>query len=76
MLVKLLAVSQISWLLLSVVVRGITRLPVSQIEVVAIGFSTVAVATYLCNLLKPTDVDVPINLSFPKALMESHPGPF
>jgi len=76
LLVKLLAVLQIFWLLLSVIVRGIAKLPVSQLEIVTVAFSTIAVATYLCNLWKLKDVDVPIKLSFPKTLLESYPGPF
>ncbi|KAE9377341.1 hypothetical protein N431DRAFT_463116 [Stipitochalara longipes BDJ] len=75
-LVKLLAVSQITWLVLSVIVRGSTHLPVSQLEIITVAFSAIAVATYLCNLWKPKDVDVPIKLSFPKEALEAHPGPF
>ena len=76
MLVKLLAVSQISRLLLSVVVRGITKLPVSQLEIVTVAFSTISIATYLCSLWKTKDVEVPIKPWSPRKLLESYPGAF
>jgi hypothetical protein len=62
LLVKLLAVSQISWLVLSVVVRGLTRLPVSQLEVATVAFSVISVGTYVSNLWKPKDIDAPVKL--------------
>ena len=61
-LLKLFAVSQMSWLVLSVVVRGITRLPVTQLGIATIAFSVLAIATCLANLSKPKDVDVPVQL--------------
>ncbi|KAE8452661.1 hypothetical protein EG329_013920 [Mollisiaceae sp. DMI_Dod_QoI] len=65
LLVKLFAILQISWLVLSVIDRGVMGLPVSQLEVATVAFSTIAIATYLCNLWKPKDVDMPINLLLP-----------
>jgi hypothetical protein len=62
LLVKLLAVTQISWLVLSVIVRGITRLPVSQLEITSLAFSVISVWIYIANLWKPKDVLTPIRL--------------
>jgi hypothetical protein len=63
--VKLLALSQISWLVLSVIARGISGLAVSQIEIATVAFSVLAIATYSANIWKPKDVDVPIMLRIP-----------
>ncbi|KUJ17152.1 uncharacterized protein LY89DRAFT_569766, partial [Mollisia scopiformis] len=65
LLVKLLAICQILWLVLCVIVRRTTRLPVSPLEIAAVAFSTIAILTYITNLWKPKDVDVPIKLSIP-----------
>ncbi|KAE8446053.1 hypothetical protein EG329_012561 [Mollisiaceae sp. DMI_Dod_QoI] len=59
LLVKLFAVSQISWLVMSVLARYINHLAVSQLEVATVAFSLLAVATFLVNLPKPKDVDMP-----------------
>jgi hypothetical protein len=65
LLVKLLALSQISWLVFSVIARGISALAVSQIEVATVAFSVLAIATYIANIWKPKDVDVQILLRIP-----------
>ncbi|KAF2994266.1 hypothetical protein E8E13_002274 [Curvularia kusanoi] len=61
-LLKGLAVLQISWLVLSVLVRGVKRLPVSQLEIATLAFAVFAVATYAANTWKPKDVAYPIKL--------------
>lgn len=62
-LVKLIAICQISWLVLSLIVRGSTHLPVSQLEIATLAFSVLSIGTYAANLWKPKDVNEPIKLS-------------
>ncbi|CZR66966.1 uncharacterized protein PAC_16865 [Phialocephala subalpina] len=57
----------ISWLVLSIVARAVSGLAVSQIEVAALAFSILAIATYVANLWKPKDIDVPIMLCVPRS---------
>lgn len=63
LLVKSLAVLQITWLVLSIIVRGITSLPVSQLEITTLAFAILAIATYISNLWKPKDVARPFILA-------------
>ena len=70
-LMKVIAVSQITWLLLNVVVCGITGLPVTQLEISMIAFSIFAIATYLANFWKPKDVSTPSKIR--KAIPPSSP---
>jgi hypothetical protein len=55
-LLKAIAVSQITWLMLNVAARGITKLPITQLEIATVAFSLMAIATYLANWWKPKDV--------------------
>ncbi len=57
---KSIAVAQISWLLLSVIVRAATHLPITQLEICTSAFSLLAIATYLANWSKPKDVGRPV----------------
>ncbi|CZR63518.1 uncharacterized protein PAC_13415 [Phialocephala subalpina] len=61
-LLKSLAVLQITWLILTVLVRGVTGLPVTQLEIAALAFSIFAIATYAANWWKPKDVSRPTRL--------------
>ncbi|OCL06695.1 hypothetical protein AOQ84DRAFT_410365 [Glonium stellatum] len=54
--VKSIAVIQISWLLLSVIVRAVRKLPISQLEICTSAFAILAIATYFANWSKPKDV--------------------
>lgn len=58
--VKVVAVAQISWLILSVIVRAQKRMPISQIEICTVAFAVLAVLTYLANWSKPKDIGTPV----------------
>ena len=58
-LLKAIAILRITWLILSVAVRGTTGLPVTQLEIATIAFAVFAIATYAANLWKPKDVARP-----------------
>ena len=58
-LLKAVAALQILWLIMSVITRKMYGLPISLLEVCTVAFATLSVATYVANLEKPKDVDVP-----------------
>ena len=64
-LLKAIAISQILWLILNVATRGITKLPVTQLEIATVAFSLIAVATYAVNWWKPKDIVTPTTLKRP-----------
>ncbi|KXH48318.1 hypothetical protein CNYM01_08946 [Colletotrichum nymphaeae SA-01] len=53
---KGLAIAQISWLILNVIVRSFLHLPVTQLEVATISFAAMAILSYMVNWWKPKDV--------------------
>lgn len=55
-LVKIIALVQIFWLALQLLVRLICRNPSSQLEVAALAFAAQSALTYCVNLSKPHDV--------------------
>ena len=57
---KSIAVAQISWLILSVIVRAAKKLPISQLEICTTAFAVLAIFTYLANWSKPKDVGTPM----------------
>jgi hypothetical protein len=59
-LVKSIAVTQISWLILSSILRVASQLPISQLEICTSAFAILAVATYIANWSKPKDIDAPV----------------
>ena len=59
---KSIAVVQISWLLVSVIDRAATDLPITQLEICTSAFGLLAIATYLANWSKPKDVGRPHQL--------------
>lgn len=63
-LLKSLAVLQVTWIIINVIVRHVTRLPISQIEIATIAFAVMAVLIYLANWWKPKDVSQPTMLQF------------
>ncbi|KAK2596001.1 hypothetical protein N8I77_013513 [Diaporthe amygdali] len=63
-LLKSLAVLQITWIIMNVIVRHITGLPISQIEIATIAFAIMAVLIYLANWWKPKDISQPTTLQF------------
>ncbi|KAI1741359.1 hypothetical protein F4680DRAFT_416581 [Xylaria scruposa] len=61
-LLKCLTVLQVTWLVLTGIVRGVNGLPVTQLEIATIAFSISAIATYAANWWKPKDVSQPIRI--------------
>lgn len=67
-LVKGIAILQITWIVLSVIVRRTYGLPITQLEIATIAFSVMAVLIYLANWWKPKDVSRPTILPQPVEL--------
>jgi hypothetical protein len=57
---KSIAIMQISWLLLSVIVRAAAHLPITQLEICTSAFGLLAIATYMANWSKPKDIGTPM----------------
>lgn len=53
---KGIAIAQVLWLILSVVVRKVMVLPVTQLEIATISFAVMAILSYAANWWKPKDV--------------------
>ena len=64
-LLKAIAISHTLWLILNVTTRGITKLPVTQLEIATVAFSLMAVVTYAVNWWKPKDIVTPMTLKIP-----------
>ncbi|KAH0433896.1 hypothetical protein CcaCcLH18_05648 [Colletotrichum camelliae] len=62
---KGIAVAQVSWLILSVIVRSILDLPITQLEIATISFAVMAVLSYAANWWKPKDISYPTLLQTP-----------
>ncbi len=58
-LVKALAVMQVLWVCVEILVRTSRRLPVSQLELAVAAYSVCTIATYIFYISKPKDVKVP-----------------
>ncbi|MCJ1263857.1 hypothetical protein MMC22_003727 [Lobaria immixta] len=56
-LVKILALVQVSWLIIQLIVRKIARLPSSQLEIAALAFSASSILTYLLYWNRPQGVE-------------------
>ncbi|CAG8953244.1 hypothetical protein HYFRA_00003447 [Hymenoscyphus fraxineus] len=74
--VRFLAVVQILWMVVQIILRREKRLATSQLEVTVLAFAVLAVAIYIANWKKPQDVRTPITiLSYegdpPKAVMDA-----
>ena len=70
-LLKAIAISQILWLILNVATRGITKRPVTQLEIATVAFSLMAVATYAVNWWKPKDIVTTTTLKMPTFFMDA-----
>jgi hypothetical protein len=70
-LVKVVAIMQILWLLLSVISRLIQRVPTSQLEIMTLSFAACAIATYSAYWNKPKDVEFQEILNVPGGLDEN-----
>lgn len=73
-LVKGFAVLQITWIILSVIVRHINELPISQIEIATIAFSVMAIFIYLVNWWKPKDISQPTIIQNARLMSGSSKG--
>lgn len=71
---KGIAVAQVSWLILSVIVRGILHLPITQLEIATISFAVMAVLSYMVNWWKPKDISRATSLSLPAWGTTPNPG--
>jgi hypothetical protein len=60
--VKAVAVIQIFWVFVQVIVRSAKGLAVSQLELVVTAFSVCAILTYICLIPKPQGVRVPVEV--------------
>ncbi|KAI0467996.1 hypothetical protein F4859DRAFT_221826 [Xylaria cf. heliscus] len=58
-LVKFWTFLQVVWLIVELIVRKVSGLPSSQLEITALSFSACASVTYLLLLPKPKDVMIP-----------------
>lgn len=61
---KTLAILEVAWLVLNVIVRYATGLPITQLEVATVAFAIMAVFSYLANWWKPKDVSRPTVLQW------------
>jgi hypothetical protein len=62
-LVRAIAIVQITWIIVQVVVRAVRGLAVSQLEIAVVAFSTCAIIIYAVNWKKPKGVQVPHTLT-------------
>jgi hypothetical protein len=53
---KIIAVGQVSWMVVQVIVRALKRIPITQLEVTACGFAALTFPTYLFWWEKPQAV--------------------
>jgi hypothetical protein len=60
--VKLIAIFQVFWFVLQVIVRAAKGLNISQLEIAVTAFAVCAIITYLMILPKPKGVQVPVSL--------------
>jgi hypothetical protein len=61
-LVRLIAVAQIVWTVMQIIVRAVRHLAISQLEIAVIAFAVCAIITYALNWSKPKGVQVPCTL--------------
>ena len=61
-LTRLITVLQILWLLISVSARKVRGLSTSQLEILALAYASIAVATYLVLWNKPKGIDIPTTI--------------
>lgn len=63
MLSKRLVILQTTWFILQSIARGVERLPITELELVTLGFATLNIATYALWWNKPLNVECPILLT-------------
>lgn len=59
MFARLVAIAQITWIALQVIVRAAKGLAISQLEIAVLAFSSCAILIYVLNWEKPKEVKVP-----------------
>ncbi|KAH8757919.1 hypothetical protein F5883DRAFT_358875, partial [Diaporthe sp. PMI_573] len=52
-LAKGISMLQMTWLIINVIVRGTTGLPITQLEISASAFAVMAIGIYMANWWKP-----------------------
>jgi hypothetical protein len=62
MFVKAITITQIAWLVLSVITRKARDLPTSQLEIVTLAFAVLAIGTYSACFYKPKDVQTTVTI--------------
>lgn len=67
-----IAVTQVSWAILNIVVRHATKLPITQMEIATVASAAIAALTYLVNWWKPKDVARSTLLELKGAYMMYH----
>ncbi|KAF8859210.1 hypothetical protein BDZ45DRAFT_562078, partial [Acephala macrosclerotiorum] len=68
-LIRVIAIIQISWSIVQIIVRAARQLAISQLEVAVVAFAACAIAIYGLNWYKPKGVQVPITiLQYPRTI--------
>ena len=67
---KAVAIFQVGWLLVEVLVRVAVDLPVTQLEIATAAFSVTAIFTYAANWWKPKGIDKPTILEVSTSITE------
>ncbi|KAL7957330.1 hypothetical protein V8C34DRAFT_325431 [Trichoderma compactum] len=67
-LVKIIAVIQVLWLVVQLVVRTIDNLHFTQLEITTVAFAATAVIIYSIDFIKPKDVNVPFYMEIKKVV--------
>ncbi|KAL6792768.1 hypothetical protein J3E68DRAFT_451181 [Trichoderma sp. SZMC 28012] len=67
-LVKIIAVLQVLWLVVQLVVRTIDNLHFTQLEITTVAFAATAVIIYSIDFIKPKDVNIPFYIDVKKVV--------
>ena len=63
---KFIAVIQIFWLTVMVIIRVIRRISISQLEIMSLAFAILAILIYAANWDKPQNITEPTTISLPR----------
>jgi hypothetical protein len=61
--VRLIAIGQIGWIVIQIIVRGARGLPISQLEIAVVAFAACAISMYVVNWKRPKGGQVAHKLS-------------
>lgn len=67
-LVKIIALIQVLWLVVQLIVRKIDGLHFTQLEITTVAFAATAVIIYSIDFIKPKDVNVPFYIDVKEAV--------